>query len=288
MVTKLSIPKYNSIEIINAVLTERKKFLAFYELISNDLRDQINLYIKEKGDPTNIIALNLKNYTKSNEEAEKRKTTLINLFSPKKEQPLYTILEEMRINHGLLFCPSCGEDGAPGTLDHYLPKTEFPELSICIANLTPMCSTCQNKKSSEYLTPYGKKAFFHPYFDEIMFSLFHVNILPPYSKPSDFNLIIKESIPSNIKVLVESHIKGIQLKKRFEKYCESKYLHLLKLVADERKEEEPLKAHRLIRIFLRQEEQKSLNAWGAIFYQSVLNTPTLLNYLDNGTLPKFI
>ncbi|MDE1244200.1 hypothetical protein [Vibrio aestuarianus] len=57
---------------------------------------------------------------------------------------------------------------------------------------------------------------------------------------------------------------------------------------EEREDEEPLRAEQLIRRFLRQERKKAENAWGAIYYQSVLDTPELLEHLDNGELPELI
>ncbi|ENM6584235.1 hypothetical protein AB8I92_004662 [Vibrio alginolyticus] len=288
MVAKVPMPDYDSLAVINDVVAERRKFLAFYRAIIDDLREQVLSYIENQGDPTKVLPLRLRDYTASDAEAESRKDSLINLYSPKSHQIPYDILDEMRNEHGLLFCPSCGEDGAPGTLDHYLPKTEFPELAVCIANLTPMCSTCQGEKSADYITIDGKKAFLHPYYDEIFVSLFHVDIWPPFDKPMAFNVEIKAAITGELRPLIESHIKGIDFKNRFEKYCASKHLHLLKLMAEEREDEEPMKAAQLIRRFLRQENKKALNAWGSIYYQSVLGTPALLDFLDNGNLPRFI
>ncbi|MFM2593535.1 hypothetical protein AAFX19_11580 [Vibrio harveyi] len=288
MVAKVPMRDYDPLAVINDVLSERRRYLEFYRLISDDLRNQVAHYIEHQGNPTEVTPLNLRDYTNSDEEAKARKESLINLYSPKATQVPFDILDEMRNDHGLLFCPSCGEDGAPGTLDHYLPKTVFPELAVCIANLTPMCSTCQGEKSADYLTAEDSKAFLHPYYDEIFVTLFHVDIWPPYDKPIAFNVAIKTSVTGELRRLIESHIDGIDFKNRFEKYCISKHLHLLKLVAEEREDEEPMRAEQLIRRFLRQEKKKALNAWGSIYYQSVLDTPALLDYLDSGNLPPYM
>ena len=288
MVANVSLPAHNSIETINTVLAERQKFLGFYRSITNDLRDQITSYVEHNGDPTCIQPLNLRDYTDTDADAIKRKKTLINLYTPKPEKSPFIILEKMRNEHGLLFCPSCGEDGAPGTLDHYLPKNVFPELSVCLANLTPMCSKCQGKKSDDYLTNEDQKAFLHPYFDQIGECLFHINIQPPFNNPWQFSIALKETVNGEFKRLVESHIAGIDFINRVEVFCESKHLHLLKLMAEEREDEEPLSAEQLIRRFLRQGQKKALNAWGAIYYQSVLASPDVLDYLNNGQLPEFI
>ena len=288
MVANVALPSDDSLKTINTVLAERQKFLGFYRSITNDLLEQVESYIENNGDPTLVKPLNLRDYTDTDADALKRKKTLINLYSPKPDKAPFLILEKMRNDHGLLFCPSCGEDGAPGTLDHYLPKTEYPELSVCLVNLTPMCSKCQGKKSDDYLTEDNEKAFLHPYFDQIDECLFSINIEPPFNNPLRFSIILKNTVNGELKRLVESHIAGIDFINRVEIFCENKHLHLLKLMAEEREDEEPLKAEQLIRRFLRQEQKKALNAWGSIYYQSVLKSPDVLDYLNNGQLPDFM
>jgi hypothetical protein len=49
-------------------------------------------------------------------------------------------------------------------LDHYLPKTHFPEYSILALNLVPMCDTCNRKKVDD--VP-GAVSWPHPYLDDL-------------------------------------------------------------------------------------------------------------------------
>lgn len=65
-------------------------------------------------------------------------------------------------------CPSCGDIGSPKTLDHYLPKANYPWLSICPYNLVPACWDCNTEKGN----PVPLSAFeqlIHPYYDESCF-----------------------------------------------------------------------------------------------------------------------
>ncbi|MFF7447342.1 HNH endonuclease [Streptomyces sp. NPDC008132] len=60
-------------------------------------------------------------------------------------------------------CPLCGR-GIATTLDHQLPKSEYPILAITPANLVPACSKCNQKKSSvDPAEP--SEMLLHPYFD---------------------------------------------------------------------------------------------------------------------------
>jgi hypothetical protein len=65
-------------------------------------------------------------------------------------------------------CPICGDIGVARTLDHYLPKANFPALSVCPYNLIPACRDCNMDKGN----PVPKSAFeqhIHPYFDDDCF-----------------------------------------------------------------------------------------------------------------------
>lgn len=60
-------------------------------------------------------------------------------------------------------CPLCGT-GFAITLDHYLPKSKFPLLSILPNNLVPACRDCNTGKSNIFAVRAGDQSL-HPYFD---------------------------------------------------------------------------------------------------------------------------
>lgn len=76
-------------------------------------------------------------------------------------RPLYN-----RIKGGAKYarCPLCGQRDVK-TIDHYLPKQQYPEFSVFLANLVPCCSDC-NKAKGEYLPTEYADQIFHPYFDD--------------------------------------------------------------------------------------------------------------------------
>jgi len=61
-------------------------------------------------------------------------------------------------------CPFCGGIGQPKTLDHYLPKANYPFFSVLPANLVPSCRDCNAGKSNNLALQPGKQVL-HPYFD---------------------------------------------------------------------------------------------------------------------------
>lgn len=61
-------------------------------------------------------------------------------------------------------CLMCGGYGA-GTLDHYLPKEEYPEYSIFSKNLVPACS-CNSRRKEVVKGKDSRQRIIHPYYDD--------------------------------------------------------------------------------------------------------------------------
>lgn len=62
-------------------------------------------------------------------------------------------------------CPLCNQR-IVDTLDHYLPKSEYPLLSISPVNLIPACSACNRGKLISFPSC-SEEETLHPYFDNI-------------------------------------------------------------------------------------------------------------------------
>lgn len=60
-------------------------------------------------------------------------------------------------------CPFCGF-GHASTLDHYLPKTKYPLVTVLPINLIPACKDCNTGKSATVAVAEGDQCL-HPYFD---------------------------------------------------------------------------------------------------------------------------
>ena len=72
---------------------------------------------------------------------------------------------EIRRRSGIRTCPMCGALRA-GTLDHLLPKEDFPEFAIFGPNLVPGCSC--NTLRGRTLTGGPNERILHPYYDDVM------------------------------------------------------------------------------------------------------------------------
>lgn len=65
-------------------------------------------------------------------------------------------------------CPICGGVGRVKTLDHYLPKANYPQLSVLPYNLVPACRDCNTEKGNPIITDPAKQLI-HPYYDQACF-----------------------------------------------------------------------------------------------------------------------
>ena len=63
-------------------------------------------------------------------------------------------------------CPVCGINDI-SQLDHYLPKSRYPLLSVTPANLVPLCSTCNGFEAKGSHVPESyEDCLYHPYFED--------------------------------------------------------------------------------------------------------------------------
>ena len=80
-----------------------------------------------------------------------------------------------------------------GDLDHFYNKSTYPELSICLYNLIPVCKVCNHLKSSQksnIISPYNyqkkSKIKFQTEFDD------RLDLSYLHGKSQNFNIIIDE------------------------------------------------------------------------------------------------
>lgn len=62
-------------------------------------------------------------------------------------------------------CPYCAQR-LVSVLDHYLPKSSFPDLAVTPTNLVPVCQDC-NKAKLDAVACTAEELFVHPYFDDV-------------------------------------------------------------------------------------------------------------------------
>lgn len=75
-------------------------------------------------------------------------------------------IREMRDATAHQVCPMCGSFHS-GTLDHYLPKHDFPAFSVFSLNLVPAC-LCNSKRRNLLTGENPDERILHPYYDDCL------------------------------------------------------------------------------------------------------------------------
>ena len=99
-----------------------------------------------------------------------RKSDLTKLYTQyfvPKEKPARRLYDQLKITANGK-CPLCGDIGHVRTLDHYVPKANFPLYSVMPGNLIPCCRDCNSEKLDAFSATLDGQTL-HPYFDDAKF-----------------------------------------------------------------------------------------------------------------------
>lgn len=114
-------------------------------------------------------------------------------------------------------CPFCGGIGQVRTLDHYLPKSNFPLVSVLPANLIPSCGDCNFDKSNRF--PHqGHEQTLNPYFDADHFFTqrwIHARVVHSNPPVLEFSVNPPEQWSLEDKARVIAHFEDYGLSERF-------------------------------------------------------------------------
>lgn len=79
--------------------------------------------------------------------------------------PSRQLYEQIRMAPEFGICPLCGQR-IVSTVDHYLPQSQYPKLTLTPINLVPACSDCNKAKLAQSPSNLQEQSL-HPYFDEL-------------------------------------------------------------------------------------------------------------------------
>jgi 5-methylcytosine-specific restriction endonuclease McrA len=106
-------------------------------------------YRSHKGNPWHIARTNF-----IPDVGEQQKA----LYQSRSSSPWIANIRHMQLPS----CPMCGSS-VTGSVDHYLPKEDFPEFSVMAANMVPACAHCNSgmkRQTFRGVTP--NERFLHP------------------------------------------------------------------------------------------------------------------------------
>lgn len=278
MVMRLPMPAFDSVGLVAQVVAERQGGMNrnFFNAIQAEWTQRVQHYLDSNGSPHAVPKW---------AAVQSRSTTFLNLYlTPAEGSVQGNVLKALR-DHQLTICPACGEPGTPNTLDHYLPKGGYPHFCITPANLFPMCDACQKAKGEKTGNAQSPRFFIHPYFDVFVAQqVLRLQIAAPFDAPA-FQLVVLDDLNPGDASLIRTHVRELEIEKRYAKFFGNAYLRLLRLVHKMRTDGQDVPGS--LATFRFGVAHPSVNGWEHVFYDAVLNTPALLNYLTQADLPQY-
>jgi hypothetical protein len=142
------------------------------------------------------------------------KANLLKLYSSQRKSIIELKIEltTNEFNQRVNTCPNCTIEKV-ASLDHYIPKDEFPEFSVNPINLVPCCSTCNSKKKENWKDD-KNLLFLNLYSDVIPLSQYlFVNVI----SKTEFTFELKNvsKIDLTLFKVIESHYDKLNLLQRF-------------------------------------------------------------------------
>jgi len=169
-------------------------------------------------------------------------------------------------------CPMCGSS-VTGSVDHYLPKEDFPEFSVMAANLVPACFHCNSgRKRQTFRGVTPNERFLHPYFDTLADRpLWLTRIVPPYGA-AQFEAVPIPGLSASNSELVKFHL-GHVLGPQFHRSAENLWATYPQYLRDEVGGTSPVSSGRVRKEVLRSLRTSTLtsgqNSWNASFHRGL-------------------
>ncbi|WP_157083348.1 HNH endonuclease [Bradyrhizobium manausense] len=195
----------------------------------------------------------------------------------------------VRIRHmQLQSCPMCGSS-VTGSVDHYLPKEDFPEFSVMAANLVPACSHCNSGvKGRTFRGATPNERFLHPYFDTLAGKpLWLTRIIPPY-QAAQFEPTPIPGLSAKNSELVQFHLRHV-LGPQFHRNAANLWATYPQHLRDEVEGTGPVSSPRarkeIARSLRRSISTSGENSWSASFFRGLLEDEDARKYLASAARP---
>lgn len=118
------------------------------------------------------------------------------------------------------------------SLDHYLPKKQFPEFSILPQNLVQACNGCNSPKRSNFKMKDGTRAFIHPYYTDLGTKpILKAHVQDKGGAPFFTFKLELANLSESVSATVEHHVTELGLLQRWAEYALEEPLSLLRAYA---------------------------------------------------------
>jgi len=181
------------------------------------------------------------------------------------------------------FCPLC-EVNIAGTMDHYLPKSQYQLFAVHPKNLIPCCSICNGHKSSGQITKDGKRVFWNAYLDNPPIQNYIVCYvyLDGSGLPKAKFMLQQNGIEDDLYNRIEATIKDAHILETYEKAANKKIIEITKKVKSRFSSNIGTIEESLSTVLnLAVEAIDGTDFWQMSLYNALGNTAAYLEFLKN-------
>lgn len=195
---------------------------------------------------------------------------------------LKRLIQRRRNEHGLECCPYCGNPFAPDTLDHFVPKDDWPEYSFLPNNLVPQCRGCAPIKGSAYYCSDSNACFFiHPIYSELLSSV-SIKVMISFNavdaRPNfDVRFYLDKAGAEGVD-RIKRHLKKVKVKSRVLDYCTKEFNRLKRQLT---KRHYDISAFLMVSVEAVMPVDGSAKDWKTALYQAILNDQKSIEYLHS-------
>lgn len=209
-------------------------------------------------------------------------SSLLIEYYEKAPKKLNDYLLERRNEHELSSCPYCGNPMYPDTLDHFVPKSKWPEFSIYPNNLVPQCRGCAPVKGENYFCHDNDQTMFiHPFYFNILENFrFSMKVsFDTNKKEICVNVQLKEIINTRPEdqARIILHTQKLKVKKRIISYCHKEYRQWIRRLSNANFDIKSALTQRLIEVA----ELEVGRDWQSSFYSAILDNEDVINHMNS-------
>lgn len=171
----------------------------------------------------------------------------------------------------------------PNTFDHYLNKDRYPEYSVFIPNLLPVCSWCNSYKGPlPAIDNRGVHNFIHNVFDILPtkpYLYYDIGICNGHLLLKSIRLDFSLDVTNKLNEVIERQYNRLKLIKRLENQFPDDIASIL--IDFEIEEQDELQVRRVLERKLEMHEKKfGANHWRTAIYRGLLNNTDIVKYLS--------
>lgn len=171
-------------------------------------------------------------------------------------------------------CPYCGF-GHIYTIDHYLPKSKYPQFSITTPNLVPACRDCnEGCKNAVYSVTEGEQPL-HPYFDGGPFiteQWLFAEVIQTQPASVQFYVSCPNYWQASVKARVRHHFRSFDLKFRFAVEAGKELSGLSPRLTRYHYNDTPTQIRDVLRETLDIEINNHVNSWKTALYDALIKS----------------